>query len=104
MLEVRAEAAHHAPADGEVLLLGAVHAVTGAMTRVRIGETRLLVDAGIAQGAEARSWSLPEAASDVHAIVLTHAHIDHVGSLPAILSRGFDKPIFATPATLEIAR
>lgn len=104
MTDVVTETAHHALPDGELTLLGAVHGVTGAMTRVELGGARVLVDAGVAQGREARGWSLPDAASDVDAIVLTHAHNDHVGSLPALLSRGFGGPIFGTPATHEIAR
>ncbi len=104
MTDVLTETAHHPLPDGELTLLGAVHAVTGAMSRVELGGARVLVDAGVAQGDEARGWSLPEEALDVDAIVLTHAHNDHVGSLPALLSRGFDGPIYGTPATHEIVR
>ncbi|HEY8431910.1 MAG TPA: MBL fold metallo-hydrolase, partial [Sandaracinaceae bacterium] len=103
-MEVRVETAEHAVPGGAVTLLGAVHGVTGAMTRVELEGARVLVDAGVAQGADAHSWSLPDAAHRVSAVVLTHAHNDHVGSLPAILSRGFSGPIYGTPATLSIAR
>ena len=64
----------------------------------------MLVDCGVAQGREARSWSLPEEAHGADAIILTHAHNDHVGSLPDVIERGYDGPIFGTRATLEIAR
>lgn len=104
MIDVLPETEHHAIPGGVVRLLGAVHGVTGAMTRVELGRARVLVDAGIAQGSDARGWSLPDDAHDVDAIVLTHAHNDHVGSLPAILDRGFSGPIWGTPATLSIAR
>lgn len=103
-MKVRTETAQHALPDGELTLLGAVHGVTGAMTRVELGGVRALIDAGIAQGEDARDWALPEPARDVDAIVLTHAHNDHVGSLPALLAGGFEGPIFGTPATHEIAR
>ena len=104
MPEVVACTAVHPLADGEVRLLGAVDCVTGAMTRLELGGTRLLVDCGIGQGREARNWVFPEAARDVDGVVLTHGHHDHIGSLPHLLDGGYDKPIFATAATLDIAR
>src|SRR5690606_1787449 len=85
-------------------LLGAVKTVTGAMTRVETGGAALLVDCGVAQGRDAPGWRFPEAARDVDAVLLTHGHQDHIGSLPALLEGGFDKPILATRATLAIAR
>lgn len=94
----------HPLADGEVRLLGAVSCVTGAMTRVELGGRRLLIDCGIGQGREARDFVFPDAARDVDAVVLTHGHLDHIGSLPYLLDGGFDKPILATQATLAIAR
>lgn len=104
MADVLACTAVHPLADGEVRLLGAVRCVTGAMTRVELGGRRLLVDCGIGQGREARDFVFPDAARDVDAVVLTHGHLDHIGSLPYLLDGGFDKPIFATQATLAIAR
>lgn len=93
--------AHPLP-DGELRLLGAVRQVTGAMTRIDAGSSRLLVDCGIAQGRE--KMAFPEAARDVQALVLTHGHLDHIGNVPTLLEGGFDAPIFATAATLQIAR
>ncbi len=104
MAEIVACTAEHPLPDGEVRLLGAVERVTGAMTRLELGGSRLLVDCGIAQGREAQSWSFPEAARDIDAVLLTHGHLDHIGALPHLLDAGFDKPIFATRATLDIAR
>lgn len=92
----------HPLPDGEVRLLGAVRTVTGAMTRVDTGGTRVLVDCGVVQGREARDWVFPDEARDADALVLTHGHLDHVGSLPTLLDRGWDRPIYATAPTLEI--
>lgn len=94
---------HHLE-DGEVALLGAHESVTGAMTRVVMGGQKLLVDCGRPCGAEAFEWELDESAADVDAVLLTHAHLDHIGSLPELFERGFAGPIFGTPATLAIAR
>lgn len=103
-LEIAACTAVHRLPDGEARLLGAVDVVTGAMTRVETGGKRLLVDCGVGQGREARSWKFPEAAKDVDAVILTHGHLDHIGSLPVLLDSGWEKPILATRATLDIAR
>lgn len=92
---------HRLP-DGEVRLLGAARQVTGAMTRVEMGSKRLLVDCGVAQGGSRLAF--PDAARDVDAVVLTHGHLDHIGNVPTLLEHGFDKPIYATRATLAIAR
>jgi len=92
----------HPLPDGEVRLLGAVRCVTGAMTRVDTGGSRLLVDCGVCQGRDARDWVFPDAAIDADALVLTHGHLDHVGSLPTLLDRGWDRPIHATAPTIEI--
>ena len=94
----------HKLPDGEVRLLGAVDVVTGAMTRVEMGGKTLLVDCGIGQGREAQRWQFPDEARGVDAVILTHGHLDHIGSLPHLLDGGYDKPLFATRATLDIAR
>src|SRR4051812_17446829 len=93
---------HHPLPDGELRLLGAVRQVTGAMTRVEMGRQKLLVDCGIAQGRD--HGEFPDAARDADALVLTHGHLDHIGHVPTLLDGGFDRPILATSATLEIAK
>lgn len=94
--------------EGEVRLLGAVRQVTGAMTRVDIGGARMLVDCGIAQGHDAHgagdARALLDEARDVSAVFLTHGHLDHIGNLPSLLDASFDRPMYATAATLAIAR
>jgi len=92
----------HPLADGVVRLLGAVHQVTGVSTRVEIGRSRLVVDCGLSQGREAAPFN--DEVMHADAVVLTHGHIDHIGHVPTMLEKGFDKKIYATNATLEIAR
>ncbi len=96
----------HPLPDGELRLLGAVKQVTGAMTRVETGRKSLLVDCGLAQGGHGSGepQAFPVAARQVDAVVLTHGHLDHIGHIPELLEAGFDKPIYATQATLQIAR
>jgi metallo-beta-lactamase family protein len=102
-MDLTATTADHPVPEGRVTLLGAVRCVTGAMTRVETGGAVLLVDCGAPQGREAAGWQLPDAACDACAVLLTHAHFDHVGALPALLERGHSGPWIGTPATLEIA-
>lgn len=88
--------------------LGAAGTVTGSKHLVEHDGGRLLVDCGLFQGPrELRelNWQrLPLDPRSLAAVVLTHAHLDHCGYLPRLVSEGFDGPIFATPATIDVAR
>ncbi len=104
MPEIVACTAVHPLPDGEVRLLGAIDVVTGSMTRVDVGGKKLLVDCGVTQGKDPKRKELPEEAKEADALLLTHGHLDHIGSLPQLLDSGWDKPILCTRATYEICR
>ncbi len=90
----------------KIQFLGAADGVTGSRHRVDIGGQRLLLDCGMFQGWKLhreRNWVQPPALRDIDAVVLSHAHIDHSGWLPALVKQGFRGPIHATPATCELA-
>lgn len=87
----------------DILFLGAVHEVTGSETLVTINGRHLLVDCGMEQGRDTyQNQELPVNPSMVDCLVLTHAHIDHSGMIPALYQKGFRGPIYATPATLQL--
>ena len=90
----------------KITFLGAAGAVTGSKYLVEAGGKRLLVDCGLFQGPRelrAKNWDrLPIDPASIDWIVLTHAHIDHTGYLPRIVSDGFRGPIFANAATHEL--
>jgi metallo-beta-lactamase family protein len=86
--------------------LGASGTVTGSMYLVRAGGRQVLLDCGLFQGLKAlrlRNWDEPPfKASEIDAVVLSHAHVDHSGSLPLLARRGFRGPIYCTPATADL--
>lgn len=90
----------------EITLLGAARTVTGSMVLLSEGNTSVLLDAGIFQGEmEAASRDpLPVPPEEIHAIVLTHAHQDHIGRLPMLVRQGFRGEIISTSATMDLAR
>jgi metallo-beta-lactamase family protein len=87
---------------------GAVGTVTGSKFLVESGATRVLVDCGLFQGLKQlrlRNWSPPPFAPErLDAVVLTHAHIDHSGYLPALVRAGFAGPVYCTPPTRALCQ
>ena len=88
--------------------LGAAGTVTGSKYLLTLGgKRRVLVDCGIFQGhKELRelNWNrFPTNPATIDAVVLTHAHIDHSGYLPALVRHGFRGPIHATEGTRRLA-
>ena len=85
--------------------LGAARTVTGSRHLFEHEGVRVLVDCGLYQERELveRNWApLPVPAEQIHAVVMTHAHIDHSGWLPVLVRDGFRGPVFATGPTCEI--
>ena len=91
----------------EIQFLGAVGTVTGSQFLVSAGERRVLVDCGMFQGSpeEIERNRIPFAFSpaELDAILLTHAHLDHCGRLPALVKAGCRAPIHTTRATADLA-
>jgi metallo-beta-lactamase family protein len=86
---------------------GAAETVTGSKYLVQADDARVLVDCGLFQGFKALrklNWESPAfEPRDLDAVVLTHAHLDHVGYLPRLVAEGFRGPIYATEATRSLA-
>ena len=80
--------------------------VTGSSHLLEAAGKRLLLDCGMVQGGrEAEARNLGPFAfdpADIDALVLSHAHIDHIGRLPLLVKRGFKGPIFAQAATCDL--
>ena len=88
--------------------LGAARTVTGSKYLLEVADRRVLVDCGLFQGLKElreRNWQpLPVPASSIHAVVLTHAHIDHSGFLPRLCAEGFRGRVFCTPGTADLCK
>ncbi len=90
----------------KLTFLGAADGVTGSRHLVDTGERQILLDCGLFQGFKQqreRNWHWAEALRGVDAVVLSHAHLDHSGYLPALAKHGFRGPIHASPATCDLA-
>ncbi len=86
---------------------GAAGTVTGSKYLVEVNDKSILVDCGMFQGPRElrlRNWKpVPFDVKSLSAIVLTHAHIDHIGFLPKVVKEGFSGPVYATPPTVDLA-
>jgi metallo-beta-lactamase family protein len=87
--------------------LGATGQVTGSCYLLNTADGAVLLECGLFQG-DARTEALNErpfsfSPSGLHAVVLSHAHLDHCGLLPRLVREGFRGPVYATPATLSLA-
>jgi metallo-beta-lactamase family protein len=89
-----------------VRFLGAAQEVTGSMHLIETEHGKLLIDCGMFQGhredARRRNGALPPEAIAADAVILTHAHIDHSGSLPTLVKAGFSGNIHCTSATRDL--
>ena len=86
---------------------GAARTVTGSQYLLEVNGSRLLLECGLFQGKRAdtyernRTFRFDPKALD--AVLLSHAHIDHSGNLPNLVKQGYTGPIYATPATADLA-
>ena len=86
-----------------ITFLGAAHEVTGSCYYLEACRKRFLVDCGMEQGPNIfENKPLPIPASELDFVLLTHAHIDHSGNLPALYAKGFRGPVYATAATRNL--
>ena len=90
----------------KLTFLGAAGTVTGSKYLLETGGLRILVDCGLFQGYKnlrLLNWQpLPVRPTDIDAVVLTHAHLDHSGALPLLVREGYRGPVVTTHGTREL--
>jgi len=87
----------------KVKFLGGAKTVTGSRYLLDVGGYQLLFDCGLFQGLKElrlKNWDeFPVDPANIHAVIISHAHIDHTGYLPRLVREGFRGRIFCTEAT-----
>ena len=90
----------------ELSFLGAAGTVTGSKYRLEVQGRSVLIDCGLFQGLKAlrlRNWVPPPMRpSELDAIVLSHAHLDHSGYLPVLVCRGYGGRVFSSKGTRDV--
>ncbi|MGZ8095207.1 MAG: MBL fold metallo-hydrolase [Methylosarcina sp.] len=86
--------------------LGATGQVTGSCYLLDTGTSRILLDCGQFQGSkETEKQNFADFGfnpSDIDAVVLSHAHLDHCGRLPKLVKEGFKGRVYLTPASFAL--
>lgn len=90
----------------QLIFHGAAQQVTGSLHLLEVQGKRIFLDCGLFQGRRAESrqqnTTFPCDPKTVHAVILSHAHIDHIGRLPLLVSHGFRGVIHCTAATRDL--
>ena len=88
-----------------LLFAGAAGMVTGSNFLLDTGGAKFLVDCGLQQGMEEdKNWEeFPYNPSEISHLIVTHAHVDHVGRIPRLVKKGFKGKIISTKATMALA-
>ena len=87
----------------KLTILGAAHEVTGSCSLLEAAGHRILIYCGMEQGADIyENVDLPILPGEIDCVVLTHAHIDHAGKIPALVAKGYSGPICTSEATRQL--
>ena len=88
------------PTSATLTSFGGVGTVTGSRHLIEVAGSSVMVDCGLFQGLKdlrQRNWApFPVDIASLDAVVITHAHLDHCGYLPRLVSQGYRGPVYGT--------
>lgn len=88
-----------------IIPYGAVEGVTGSCFLLETNGLKILIDCGLFQGDfNGEIQEFPFEAAKIDYVILTHAHLDHIGRIPLLVKKGFKGEIICTKATYELGR
>jgi metallo-beta-lactamase family protein len=86
-----------------VTLWGAAQEVDGSCYQIKVGETDILVDCGSYMGSSTHKDDVFDfVPSEIDAVIITHAHDDHIGRLHYLFHQGYDGPVYMTMVTADL--
>ncbi|WP_298263362.1 MBL fold metallo-hydrolase [uncultured Lutibacter sp.] len=92
----------------KLTFFGGAGTVTGSKALLESDFTKILIDCGLFQGLKElrrKNWDkLPIDLDELNLVILTHAHLDHIGYLPVLVKNGYTKNIYCTKATEDLAK
>lgn len=87
---------------------GGAQTVTGSQHLLSVNGARILLECGLFQGRRKESYEINKSflfePAKIDALVLSHAHIDHCGNIPNLVRHGFQGPVYATSATVDLCK
>lgn len=92
----------------QIEFIGAAQTVTGSQHLLYINNKKILLECGLFQGRRSETYDKNKNfkfnPSEIDALILSHAHIDHSGNIPNLVSKGFKGLIYATSATVDLCQ
>lgn len=90
----------------DIQFFGACQEVTGSCFLIQVADHKILIECGLFQGSkvkEERNFAeFPFDPSQLSAVILSHAHLDHSGRLPILIENGYKGPIYTHAATADL--
>ena len=94
--------------DAKIKFHSGANSVTGVFFALHVGGKIIAIDCGSLQGSEERELqnydSFPINPRDIDALVITHAHGDHIGRVPKLVREGFSGTIYSTTPTRQLSQ
>jgi metallo-beta-lactamase family protein len=90
--------------DMKLHFCGGARTVTGVNYFLETKDSKVLIDCGLLQGEDGKQKDFPYQPSEIEAVFITHAHLDHIGRLPELVKKGFKGKIFCTKPTIGLTR